>query len=100
MSNNSRIFNVTRRCSLSFKQAVRAIENCSAVWEVYGMSIKDLSLADSIKARHEQARLREPLPFAEIPGLSFDPPATGLVAHRQSSRLTWEAREFAMSATA
>lgn len=99
MSNNSRIFNVTRGFSLSFKQAVRAIEKeCSADWEVYGMSIRDRSLAESLMARAEQVRLREPLPYAEIPGLSYEPAASGVTMKRLEQGLIREACLFAMSA--
>jgi hypothetical protein len=44
------------------------------VWVVEGYSIRDLSLAETVKARSEQARLREPLEYAELPGLRFDHP--------------------------
>lgn len=94
MSNNTRIFNVTRKYALSFKQAVRAIENSTAVWEVYGMSIRDLSLAESIKARSEQTKLREPLPNAEGFGLTFEPSVSGLTAHRKERQLLWQAASF------
>lgn len=39
-----------------------------------GVSVRDLSLAESIAVRNEQAKLREPLVYAEIPGLVFDGP--------------------------
>ena len=80
---------------MKHKQALRAIEQCSACWVEYGVSVRDLSLKESIAARNEQARLAEPLPFAEIPGIKFDPPASGLEMAQQSKLLAYEAGLFA-----
>ena len=74
MSNNQRVLNVTRGYTLKHKQALRAVENCSAEWVEFGVSIRDLTLAESISRRNEQAKIREPLPLAEIPGVIFQPP--------------------------
>lgn len=74
------------------------MENCAAMWLEEGVSIRNLTLAESIKARNEQARLREPLPYAEIHGLKFDPPVSGVAATRAEGKLMWEARQFAMKA--
>ena len=69
MSNNHRILNVTRGFTLKHKQAVRAIANCACAWVEYGTSIRDLTIAEAITARNEQARMAEPLPLAELPGV-------------------------------
>ena len=69
MSNNHRILNVTRGFTLKHKQAVRAIANCACAWVEYGTSIRDLTIAEAITARNEQARVAEPLPLAELPGV-------------------------------
>lgn len=37
------------------------------------MTVRDLTLAEAIAARNHQASLREPLPFAELPGLLYEP---------------------------
>lgn len=98
MTNNFRVLNVTRGYSLKRKQALKAIENCAAAWVEVGVSIRDLTLAESIAARNEQARLREPLAYAEIHGLRFDPPTTGIAATRREGKLLWEAQNFALKA--
>ena len=51
-----------------------------------GVSIRDLTLAESIGRRNQQAQLREPLAFTlELFGLRFEPPATAL----RCSSLVW-----------
>ena len=74
MTNNRRILNVTRGFTLKHKQALRAIEQCACAWVIFGESIRDLTLAESIAARNHQAAERETLPEAEIPGVTFQPP--------------------------
>lgn len=93
-----RIVNIANGYRLKLSAALRAIEECSAAWVDPGVSIRSLTLAESIAARNEQAARREPLPYAEVPGLRFDPPATGIHATRRESVLTWEAHTFAMTA--
>jgi len=95
MTNNARVFNVTRRFSLKYKQALKAVENCACAWVEIGVSIRDLTLAESITARNKQAQQREPLAFAEIPGLIFQPPIQSQATHRQSFGLIVQANKFA-----
>lgn len=95
---NHRIWHETYQCWWKPERAERAMENCAAMWLEEGVSIRNLTLAESIKARNEQARLREPLPYAEIHGLKFDPPVSGVAATRAEGKLMWEARQFAMKA--
>ena len=71
------------------------MHNCAATWAEEGVSIRNLTLAESIAARNEQARLREPLAYAEIHGLRFDPPETGIAATRREGKLLRDAHEFA-----
>jgi hypothetical protein len=71
MTNNARVLNVSKGFTLKHKQALRAIEQCAAEWIVFGESIRDLSLSESIVKRNEQAKSREPIANAEIPGLVF-----------------------------
>lgn len=94
MSGNSRVQNLSRGYSMKFRQAERAVGECVCAWVEYGVSVRDLSVAESIAARNEQARLREPLPFAEIPGLSFVLPANPS-AVRAERKLAWNANVFA-----
>lgn len=100
MSKSLSVFNETRGYSIRFKQALRAVENCACEWIEYGVSIRDLNLAESISARAEQAKLREPLPYSEVHGLRFEPPVGGDAAYRQSRLLAFEATIFAGMATA
>jgi len=57
MTANERVFNVTRRFSLKWKQAMRAIENCSCTWVEgkEGQEIRDLTFAEAAQARKEYA---------------------------------------------
>lgn len=91
---DTRILNVTRGFRLRFNQARKAVEQCACEWVEVGLTIRDLTLAESIAARAQQAKDREPLPFAEVPGLSFEAPTGGAGAHRQSRRLAYEAALF------
>jgi hypothetical protein len=66
------VFNVTRQWYMKRKAAENAVNDaCSCVWVVYGESVRDLTLAESIAARNVQAATREPLDYAEIPGIIF-----------------------------
>ena len=71
MAPDPRILNLTRNFRLKRKQAERAIENCACAWVEFGVSVRDLTLAESIAARNKQASEREPLANAEIPGITF-----------------------------
>ena len=74
MTKNFRVFNVTRGYSLKRSQALRAIAECAAEWVEENISIRDLTLAESIAARNEQARLREPLALADMRHIRVVPP--------------------------
>ena len=94
MSNNHRILNVTRGFTLKHKQAVRAIENCACAWVEYGVSIRDLTIAEAIAARNEQARIAEPLPLAELPGLMV----SNMPHYAEEIELSRAANKFAFEA--
>lgn len=94
MPKDTRVLNITRGFHLRFNQARKAVENCACEWVELGVSIRDLTLVESITARAVQAKNREPLPFAEIHGLRFDPVVGGAAAHRQSRLLAYEAALF------
>lgn len=95
MTANTRILNLTRGYTVKRNQALRAVENCAAVWVQFGVSIRDLNAAESIAARNEQARMREPLPFAECPGLVYRPAEKDQAATRHEYQLAREANQFA-----
>lgn len=94
MTNNARILNLTRKFSLKYKQALKAVDNCACAWVEPGVSIRDLTLAESIMRRNEQSRQREPLESAEIPGLIFKPPTSGQMGTREVHELVMRANSF------
>ena len=98
MSSHRRIENLTNGFRLKPQHAERAILNCSAVWVEVGVSIRSLTLAESIAARNVQAAIREPLAYAEIPGLTYEPSIHGLTAHRASYENIMAAHDWAMKA--
>lgn len=82
---------------------------CAYRWTCEGNAIEKLTLQETIEARtqfelwqQQQAAVREylkePLAYAEIPGLTFEPPASGLTATRMERIWIREARTFALAA--
>lgn len=94
MPQDPRVLNITRGFRLRFNQARKAVENCACAWVDVGISIRDLTLAESIAARSQQAKDREPLPYAEVHGLTFSPAPGTDRAHRESRVLAYEASLF------
>jgi len=64
-----RITNLTSGFRLKRSQAENRIDQCISCWVVQGQTIRDLTLAERVNARSEQARLIEPLALAECHGL-------------------------------
>jgi hypothetical protein len=89
-----RVINLSRGFRLRFNQARKAVENCACAWVEVGISVRDLTLAESISARVQQAKDREPLPYSEVHGLRFDPPTGTAGAEWQSRLLAYEASLF------
>lgn len=85
----TRILNISRGFRLKPNQAYRAIENGACEWVELGISIRDLTLAESIDFRNKQAAVREPLEYAEIPGIKYD--------GKTDYNLIRQAHEFATS---
>ena len=79
---------------MKHKQALRAIENHSAAWVEFGVSIRDLTIAESIASRNQAAAEREPLAYAELPGLTFDPPSNQAAGNRREQMLAFQANKF------
>lgn len=100
MSKNSRVFNLTRKFSLKHRQAEKAVEQCACAWVEYGVSIRDLTLAESIQARNEQAKTHDPLPNMELTGLVFRQPVNAATTRRERAELVSEANRFFVEATA
>lgn len=79
---------------MKHKQAQKAVDTCACTWVEFGVSVRDLTLAEAIAARNEQARIREPLAFAELPGIKV----MGIPALLEEQRLVFEANRFASEA--
>lgn len=95
MSNNTRVFNLTRRFYMKHKQAARAVENCACAWVEFGVTLRDLTLAEAITARNHQASLRDPLPYAEIRGVVYQRPLGREAEARVELAWVMEADRFA-----
>lgn len=95
MSGNSRVQNLSRGYSMKFRQAEKAVVAGACAWVKYGVSVRDLSVAEAIQARNEQAAKREPLPFAEIHGLRYEPAAKDRAGYQAERKLAWRASVFA-----
>lgn len=90
MPSDGRVLNITRGFRLRRNQAQKAVDNHACAWVEYGVSIRNLTLAESIASRNEAARLREPLAFAELPGLRFVHPGA-----RSEAQIARAAVQFA-----
>ena len=91
---NSRIVNLTNGCRFKRGYVERALDACAVEWVEMGVSIRNLTPQESIIARNTRARLLEPMPYAELPGIRFDPPSHGIPATRRENILVWEAQNF------
>lgn len=94
MASHNRIFNTTKRCWWKPRHVEQALDACAVEWVEPGLSVRDLTLQESTIARNTRARLAEPMPYAELHHLSFDPAESGVVAHRMERRLVAEARTY------
>jgi hypothetical protein len=100
MASHTRILNITRNYSLKHKQALRAVENCACAWVVFGVSVRDLSLAESIAKRNQQASLAESLPLAELRTVIFRPSETSQpISQRAKRELIQSAAWFCAAST-
>jgi hypothetical protein len=97
MSKITRVFNETRRFYMKHKQAAQAVENCACAWVSFGVSLRDLTLAEAIAARNRQAAMRAPLPFAELPGVRYLPALGQESAARAQHVRALEANRFAQA---
>ena len=94
MAQDPRILNITRGFRLKRNQALKAIEQCACAWVEVNRTIRDLTLAESITARNQQAAEREPLAYAELPGITFKPPIGAQATHMIEVKRAFEANEF------
>ena len=73
----------------------RMAENCCFVWVKYGETFRDATIAEAADMRKEQAKLAEPLPYVECPGLVYRPAERNLAGTRSRYPLIRQAHEFA-----
>ena len=108
MGTHAKVLNTTSNMHIKRSQALRRIDQCISTW-VDSFTIRDLSLAERVQYRSEQARLQQGLEyfvegkdgklvakpfFAEIPGLKFEPPAYAQESTRREHQLAAEANKF------
>jgi hypothetical protein len=74
MASHHRILNITNGFYLKPTQVYRGIENCAFAWVEVGITCRNLTIEESLASLNEQAKIREPLVYAEIPGIVFDGP--------------------------
>ena len=85
-----RVVNITNGRRYKFNQARRLVEDhCALAWVEYGVSVRELTVEEMVKARSKQKECEEPL-YKEIHGLRFVPPASGLTASRAEGALAFE----------
>jgi hypothetical protein len=95
MTNNSRVTHAVRGYTMKFGQVQKRIaENSCFVWVKYGETFRDATVAEAAQMRKEQAKLQEPIPFAELPGLIFKPAPNAQASTRQSFALLKQANQF------
>lgn len=98
MAFHSRIYNVTRGYYLKPNRAIDGVQNCVYAWVKFGISVRDLTLAESIARRSKLAEQCQPLPWAELPDCLFRPPAeSSLWSARGSAKLCRVTNYFAIS---
>lgn len=100
MASHSRVFNLTSGCRIKRSQALGRIAHCLSEWVEPGVSIRNLTLAETVARRSAQARLEEPLPLAEIPGLIYRPSPTAEISTQHEQKLARIANQFAAEAVA
>ena|SRR6185437_7794319 len=91
MCAHGKVLNISTNQRIKRSQARNRVEQCLSAWVEDGLSIRDLTLAERVAARSEQARLREPLAVAELPGVKFEPSVSGLEAYRNGRRMVLDA---------
>lgn len=114
MASNTRVINLTSGCRIKRSQARNRVEQCLSVWIDDGFTIRDLSLAERVTARKEQAKLEEGLfyyvqgkdgkliakPYlAELHGLKYEPSMQNQASTRLSYAILKQANAFAYASS-
>ena len=63
-------------------------------WVIFGETVRDLTYAEAVQARNQQAAEREPLAYAELPGITFKPPIGAQATHMIEVKRAFEANKF------
>lgn len=75
-----RVRNITNGHTYKFNQAKRLESQCVIKWVQYGVSVRELTLDEMVKARSEQAKAaalsQEVLGRNDLHGLKFEQPKT------------------------
>jgi hypothetical protein len=95
MACHTKVLNISSNRRIKRRQAIGRVEHCVSAWVEFGFSIRDLSLAESIAKRNEQATMREPLEWAECPGLIYRADERNQAQTRQGYELVKAANQFA-----
>lgn len=96
MAASRTVYNISKKCFWKRSYALKSINNCACEWVEEDRTVRDLTLAEAIAARNVQAKLRDPMPMGEIPGLVFRQPGNVTEAWR-FGRLMRDADAFAVS---
>jgi hypothetical protein len=103
MASHKSVMHVQRgfRMSKSYAEQVMR-DHCTITWvSKEDLTIRDTTLEERLAMREEQTKLeklQEPLEFAEIHGLRFEPPVSGISATRREGQLLWAAHDFLKNA--
>ena len=89
----TRVLNISTGLHHKLSQAENWIADGSHAWVERFKKIRALSLQERVTKRSELAKLHSPMPFAEIPGLRYEP--SNLAQTRQSWPLIAEANRLA-----
>jgi hypothetical protein len=97
MSKRPKVVNITNGHRVKLTQATMAVQNCAAAWVEFGVSIRNLTVAEAIAARNIQARrnLSASLPAAELLECIYEPAPENEASHKEEIRLMREANRLA-----
>jgi hypothetical protein len=99
MASHTRVLNLTTGLRIKRSQAIGRVAHGISEWVEMDFTVRDLTLAESIAARREQAKRQQPLELSEVHGLTYEPPvyerSRTFAANRRD--LLMQARQFVQS---
>lgn len=93
---NEHFFNVSRNCYIERTQAMNRI-GLNMDWVQEGVSVRELSLAEMVALRSQEARSnggRGPLGRAELSHCIWEPPERDRYTQGERQALVWQAYQF------